>query len=393
MAKLINPPFDLKSRSKCPLCGIFLSLPSQCNNIYYNVYMEEFVIEINGMIDHYGWQRSNVRYLLNKNKGKRVRCKINSWGGSVNEAIAISKLFEEHGNVVVEFIGFCASAVTWMAFGAASREMHEDSLWLCHKSSIPVDVYGQMNADQLAEAIQKLQNDKKNQEAIDLIIAKKYAEKCAASGKTMKDVCELMKQERWLPAEDVLTWGFIDKVIPGINKVTNEYRNLMIENCAALQLPIPAFPEELPKEDLADRIINGVKSLFKLNQNSNNPNPQTTMKKDYVAVNTLLGVEGLAEKDGKVELTTEQMQKIADALTAAATDKQTIEETVKALDAMSDNIKEISGLTNKVNAVKAVMTMLPAGVPAGNVIPKEKPEVDYADSKKDPVNQYFDNED
>ena len=95
--------------------------------------MNEVVLEVNGMIDHYGWQRTNIRYFLNKNKGNAVRLKVNSFGGSVNEAIAISKLLEDHGNVTVEFIGFCASAVTWMAFGAKTREMHEDSLWLCHK--------------------------------------------------------------------------------------------------------------------------------------------------------------------------------------------------------------------------------------------------------------------
>lgn len=352
--------------------------------------MEEIVLEVNGIIDHYGWQRSNIRYFLNKNKDKRVRCKVNSWGGSVNEALAISKMFEEHGNVVVEFIGFCASAVTWMAFGASSREMHEDSLWLCHKSSIPVDVYGQMNADQLDTAIHQLQNDKKNQEAVDLIIAKKYADMCVSKGKTIKDVIDLMKQERWISAEDVLAWGFIDKVIPGINKVTNEYRNLMMENCAALQFPLPDFPEEKPKENLAEKILNGMKALLNTeNKNSNNPKNQETMNKTYVAVNTLLGVDGLTENDGKIELTADQMKKICDAISSASTNRQSVEDAEKALDSLSDNIKGITGLTNKINAVKAVVSMLPTGVPAGNLIPNTTQTVDFSDSKKDPVNNYF----
>ncbi|MGL4852553.1 MAG: ATP-dependent Clp protease proteolytic subunit, partial [Phocaeicola sp.] len=49
------------------------------------------------MIDHYGYQLSNIKYLLNRNKDKEVHCRINSPGGSVNAAIAISKAFAEHG--------------------------------------------------------------------------------------------------------------------------------------------------------------------------------------------------------------------------------------------------------------------------------------------------------
>ena len=66
--------------------------------------MEIFELEVNGSIDHYGYQRYNIKYWLNKNKDKEVHCKINSPGGSVNEAIAISKIFAEHGNVIVEFL-------------------------------------------------------------------------------------------------------------------------------------------------------------------------------------------------------------------------------------------------------------------------------------------------
>ena len=58
-----------------------------------------------------------------------------------------------------------------------------------------------------------------------------------------------MKEERWIPADECLSWGFVDHVIPGINKVSNDFRSLMIENCAALNLPVPIFPEyELPKD-------------------------------------------------------------------------------------------------------------------------------------------------
>ena len=362
--------------------------------------MNEVVLEVNGMIDHYGWQRTNIRYFLNKNKGNAVRLKVNSFGGSVNEAIAISKLLEDHGNVTVEFIGFCASAVTWMAFGAKTREMHEDSLWLCHKSSIRVDIYRTMNSDQLADTIKQLENEKKNQDAIDLIIAKKYADMCADKDKSLADVFDLMKQERWLSADEVKEWGFIDNIIPGINKITDEYRNLLIENCAALNFPLPAI---IDKQDdplandevsgsLVNRIVNSIKDIFKPMEKStedNNPiNNSTIMNKTFVMVNALLGVEGLAENNGKVELTIDQLQKICNALKEADDNKQSVTKATEALDAISPNIKGITGLENKIQAVAVVLNMVPKGVPAGNALPKEDKAEDFSETAKDPVNEF-----
>lgn len=362
--------------------------------------MNEVVLEVNGMIDHYGWQRTNIRYFLNKNKGNAVRLKVNSFGGSVNEAIAISKLLEDHGNVTVEFIGFCASAVTWMAFGANTREMHEDSLWLCHKSSIRVDIYRTMNSDQLADTIKQLENEKKNQDAIDLIIAKKYADMCADKDKSLADVFDLMKQERWLSADEVKEWGFIDNIIPGINKITDEYRNLLIENCAALNFPLPAIIDKQDdtlandeeSESLVNRIVNSIKAIFKPMEKStedNNPiNNSTIMNKTFVMVNALLGVEGLAENNGKVELTIDQLQKICNALKEADDNKQSVTKATEALDAISPNIKGITGLENKIQAVAVVLNMVPKGVPAGNALPKEDKAEDFSETAKDPVNEF-----
>lgn len=361
--------------------------------------MNEVVLEINGGIDHYGWQRTNIRYFLNKNKENAVRIKINSFGGSVNEAIAISKLLENHGNVTVEFIGFCASAVTWMAFCAKTREMHEDSLWLCHKASIRVDIYRTMNADQLADTIKQLQNEKKNQDAIDLIIAKKYVDMCADKDKTLSDVFDLMKQERWLTADEVKEWGFIDNIIPGINKVTDEYRNLLVENSAVLEFPLPTIDNktEDPVIDnqtgsgLVDRIVSSIKAIFTpmpKDPENNNPNTNSIMNKNFVMVNALLGVEGLTENNGKVELTTDQLQTICNALKEADSNKQTVTKATEALDAISPNIKNIAGLENKVQAVAVVVNMVPKGVPAGNALPKEDKVDDFSETAKDPVNEY-----
>lgn len=367
--------------------------------------MNEVILDINGMIDHYGWQRSYIRYFLDKNKGKAVRCRINSPGGSVDQALAISKLFESHGNVTVEFVGFCASAATFMAFGAKSIEMNEDSLWLCHKCTIPVSVYGNLNEEQLDATIRELERIKKNEEVINLVIAKKYLAKCSTKGKTLQDVFNLLKQEKWMDAETVLEWGFIDKIITGEGTMAEDYRNMLVENCVQMNLPSPfedGKPPVVDKQEesadmtqgnsLAAQFVNALKSIFmptgKEPENNNPTNNSTIMNKNFVMVNALLGVEGLTENNGKVELTTDQLQTICNALKEADSNKQSVTKATEALDAISPNIKNVSGLENKIQVVAAVINMVPKGVPAGNALPKEDKVDDFSETAKDPVNDF-----
>ena len=54
--------------------------------------MNETVLTLNGVIDSYGWFRYQVEAFLNKNKDVPVRIKLDSYGGSVEEALAISRL-------------------------------------------------------------------------------------------------------------------------------------------------------------------------------------------------------------------------------------------------------------------------------------------------------------
>lgn len=367
--------------------------------------MNEVILDINGMIDHHGWQRSYIRYFLDRNKGKAVRCRINSPGGSVDQALAISKLFESHGNVTVEFVGFCASAATFMAFGAKSIEMNVDSLWLCHKCTVPVSVYGNLNEEQLDATIKELERIKKNEEVINLVIAKKYLSKCSAKGKTLQDVFDLLKQEKWMDAETVLEWGFIDKIVKGEDTMTEDYRNMLVENCVSMNLPSPLKDskpaivdnQEEPADmtqgnDLVARFVSAVKAIFtpmpKDNDNNNPTNNSTIMNKNFVMVNTLLGVEGLTENNGKVELTTDQLQTICNALKEADGNKQSVTKATEALDAISPNIKNVSGLENKIQVVAAVINMVPKGAPASNGLPQEDKTEDLSETAKDPVNDF-----
>lgn len=327
---------------------------------------------ISGSVDGYGWFRWNVQTALSNHKDEEVHLIIMSPGGVVNEAIAISDLLAEHGNVTIEFSGLAASAATWLAFGAKRVIMHEDTLWLCHKSSAPVTEWSQMTADELQSYIDKLQGQKKSLEVIDAIIAKKYLDRASSKGKTLQQIVELMKEERYLPAADCLAWGFVDEVLP--TKSSNDEGSVTVNNefLGAIHLPLldesaktveETGGEPVNETSIAERIIQKLASFFKNNGQSapdsetntqNNNKPQKIMNKDYVSVNALLQVEGVEVTDGKVTLTVDQIAAIENALKAS-------NEAEKALDEVSPKVKTITGLQNKVAAVTLMLDNAPVG--------------------------------
>ena len=356
--------------TRCPWVPFFLRF-----SLRKNSYMNETVITLFGSIDRYWYNKNYLKYFLDKAKGQPVRLKVSSPGGDVAEAVAMSSLMSEHGNVTVEFISFNASAATILAFGAKSIEMHEDGMWLAHKCSLGIDIWGHLNADQIEDVIKELQNKKKSAEAIDLMIAQKYINR---SGKTLKEIITLMEEERWMPATEAKEWGFIDKVIPGTHKkpqVTNE-----ITDCfTALGLPLPVIAsEEKPEsgdKNLVSQIINGIKGVLSTGNKTDisNSNTVISMRKEFTFVNQILNCEGVEEKDGKILLTVESLKAINDAIKTANdaktkaehdfetanTAKETAENSLAAvvndLDSLSDSVKNATDNKAKVQVIRNIV--------------------------------------
>lgn len=377
--------------------------------------MNETVITLFGAIDRYWYNKNYLKYFLDKAKGQPVRLKVSSPGGDVAEAIAMSSLIAEHGNVTVEFISFNASAATILAFGAKTIEMHEDGMWLAHKCSMGVDIWGHLNADQLEDTIKELQNKKKSADAIDLMIAKKYIDR---SGKNLKEIITLMEEERWMPASEAKEWGFIDAIIPGKNKkpqVTNEITDCFAANGLPLpQLDTTAGQQEPQSDDdtLVARIIAGVKSLFASDKNGMNPNSDSntnsnihlTMRKEFTFINQILNCEGVEEKEGKISLSVENLKAINDAikaandakakaendLTTANTAKQTAEDKLVAvvsdLDSLSDAVKKAADNKTKVQVIRDIVAKIPGAVTTNHQEVNEANK--FADIATDPINDY-----
>jgi ATP-dependent protease ClpP protease subunit len=342
--------------------------------------MKQATLKIYSPIDSYGWQLWRVRSFLAEHAKDEVTIEVNSLGGSVNDAMMISKEIADHGNVTVRLLAFCASAVTWMGFGAKRVEIADDAMWLCHQSSVLVDIYSSLNADDIEKTIEDLQKSKKLAEATDLIIARKYLDKATANGKdtTLAKVIDLMKEEKYLTAQEVLALGFVDGIITNAKSMTNEVRQFVVENHAALKMP--AVPEETTvqeEEGLMARVRNMVSELLggkkdpeapAAEENDNKveitqPQNQPTMKKEFKLVLQLLGMAAFTVNEQGALLTEEQLQKIEDQLQQAKQEHDDAAAAVAALDAISDNVKSIDGLKNKVMAVKTVLDRTPLVAP------------------------------
>lgn len=372
--------------------------------------MEAQIINISGVIDEWGYMTSYVKYYLRQYKDQPVIVRINSYGGSVNEALAIAQAFIDHGNVTVHLLGFNASAATWMCYGAKRVEMADDGFWFCHRSTISMEIWKDMNATDIETLIQQLQSQKKSQEAIDLMIAKKYLDhaKGNAVNHTIDEIIQLMNEQRWLPAAETHALGFVDAIIKNAKSVTEDSYNY-IRN-AATKLHLPGLPEREKKDSFLQRVQKFFGVEKEPEQEPETPPQQqlennagegeettretnlihTIMEKKFITVNSLLGVEGLQVSDGKVTLTVEQLQSIEDRLKKLENQSNAMEDVTAILDGVSANVKAIDGLKNKVLAVLAVVNRMPVAAPAGNQVHVTDPEQERLDAIKqhavDPIN-------
>ena len=117
------------------------------------------------------------------------------------------------------------------------------------------------------------------------------------------------------------------------------------------------------------------------------------MNKKFLNVNALLKVEGLEENDGKVVLTTQQLQAVEDNLAelqGKVENNGNLEKTIAdKLDAFSEEVKNTEGLQAKIQKIKDVFDHIPAAVPTQSTASDKQDGDVFADIRKDPVNNYL----
>ena len=195
-----------------------------------------------------GWGASSANYVLERlreMKGRPVRVYVSSYGGNVADAFRIQQAFREHGDVTCYLVSFVASAATLLTLGAKRIVLDPSCLYLVHKCSYYIVEFGQMNEDDIREAIDRLSKNAADLVTVDRVAANLYA---ARSGKTEEEMVAIMKEARWLSCDEVLRLGLADEVQTIVSADSQIAQALA--NISALGLP------DIPKADVSEEDAN-----------------------------------------------------------------------------------------------------------------------------------------
>jgi len=365
--------------------------------------MAKKIIDIDGYIGSGGYSSQYVKNALRDAKDDDVEVHINSLGGDVSHAIAIKDMLQAHGKVAAIYSGMSASSATIIGLGCEIIKMTKDSFILIHKPMMYVDAWGALNEDELKQLIEKLDAQLEGAQKVTLQIAKMYNEK---SGKSMKDILDLMKRCTWLTAEESKKWGFVDEITEPV-KVTNYADDLkLVALLAGNDLPPLPRKDNTPAaaalDDIATRIEKSGETLLKKFTNlfSNHTKINTEMSKPniYALICLALVLDELKVDDkGGIVLNKEQLDKIeaefkklqdakalaetnltaantardtaVNALTAANTAKDNavnaLATATTAMDELGATVKAATEPVKKVEAIRTLLAAKPGAAVAG----------------------------
>lgn len=309
---------------------------------------------IDDFIGPWAYSKNFVRDVLAKYTGRHVDVKISSYGGSLDHGLDIRQQFIDHGDVTVYFSGFVASAATVAALGAKRIVMSKYAHLLVHKCSNFISAWGNYNADQMQDLIERLTANKRENDKIDVVLATMYADRC---GKKVADILDTLKRGEWLTADEALEMGFIDEIGEPEGEKTSK-----VNMTPALEAKFNAFGLPTPPsgEPLAEghsgawfrRLVSAVsRSIAETPANADaNPSSNPDMHNyDFKsAVSTLkLDAAPVPDARGKVLLSAEQLQTLSQrvgSLEASVAEKDDIIKTrdqkITELNAQVDALRE-----------------------------------------------------
>lgn len=315
----------------------------------------QLIIDYN--IGSWGFSKQWVRRELAAYKGKHVDVLISSLGGDLDHGLDIRQQFIDHGDVTCFLSGFVASAATIIAMGAKRIVMSKYAMFLVHKCSNFIDAWGTYNADQMQQLIDQLEANKSENDKIDVVLANMYAAKC---GKKVSEILDILKEGRWLTADEALKYGFIDEVSDTIDEKLN-YTSDIRRKFSAIGLSTVGLPEtsdsaEQPRKSLIGKIVSSIfpakesRTEQKADEQNNSTSKQNSEMKTqkFSAVDDLLKLDvGLSsDTEGFVSIKADQMETIDKHITSLSADVAKKDETIKA------NEKKIAELEEQVKNLK-----------------------------------------
>ncbi len=297
-----------------------------------------------------GTDKQSIRQKLASYKGKHVDVKISSLGGSLDDGLDIRQQFLDHGDVTAFLHGFVASAATVIAMGAKKIVMGKYALFLVHQCSNYVFEWGQMNATELQELIDRLQKNKEDNEKIDMVLAAMYASRC--KNHTQEELLDLLKESKWLTAQEALDWGFVDEILDA-DEEAPELTNAIAKKFNAAGLPLTGLEIQPERGGLLQSIFDSLKAIKDMISpkdklatcNEDTSTIIVNMEKEFKTVASVLKVDTLASQDGSVTLTADQMQAIEDRLNALESqhtdDANTIAERDNTINDLEQQVKNL----------------------------------------------------
>lgn len=297
-----------------------------------------------------GTDKQSIRHKLAMFKGKHVDAKISSLGGSLDDGLDIRQQFIDHGDVTAYLHGFVASAATVIAMGAKKIVMGKYALFLVHQCSNAVFEYGQMNATDLQALIDRLQKNKEDNEKIDTVLAAMYASRC--KNHSQEELLDLLKESKWLTAQEALEWGFVDEILDD-DEEAPELTNALAKKFNAAGLPLTGLEIQPERGGLLNSILDSLKAIKDIitpkeklaTCDEDTSTIIVNMEKEFKTVASVLKVDTLASKDGKVILTTDQLQAIEDRLndleSQHSDDVNTIAERDKTINSLETQVQNL----------------------------------------------------
>ncbi len=313
---------------------------------YFNIVESEqqVTIEVYGTIGESWWDDGvTFKGVSEQLKGivagtKNVLVKINSYGGDVNDALAIFELLRSMGDrVTTECVGFCASAATIIAMAGHVRRMSSYGLFLVHKCSSVA--WGNENDLEAELESQRKVNDR---------IVALYHD---VTGTDRDKLEELMNADNgngiWMNVDEAIEYGFITEAMPDTKEDSKK----------------KAFYENM------------FKKLF------NNQKKLSDMKKSiiaFAALAALLAMNEVESKDNKAVFDDDQLMKINDSLEGAV-NKATRAENAKteAENAKAEAESKLAAAENEKAKLQARIAELEAVVAQ---TPKQDPPAGASDT-------------
>ena len=280
-----------------------------------------YQLTIDDSIGPWGYSKQYVRNVLSNYKGKHVDVKISSLGGDLDHGLDIRQQFLDHGDVTVYLSGFVASAATVIAMGAKRIVMSKYAMFLVHKCLNFIDAWGAYNADQMQQLIEQLEANKKENDKIDVVLANMYAAKC---NKKVSEILDVLKEGRWLTAQEALDFGFIDEISENLGdhklnftpELQSKFNAFGISTSGLKLSAAPSIPSTPKQPEMKNYKFSSVDSLLKLD------------------------VGLTPDNDGDVTIKAEQMEAVNARLESLTADVTSKDKTIADLQKEASELKE-----------------------------------------------------